>query len=355
VIQAASLNSKLNQFESELSLQGIQQISPAKSSSAELVEPKPKKNAIFGFAFGLLLAAVAAFIAERFDRSLRSLTSIEQASEEPILAALPSVKSPIAHIDGQPVLSAPLLEPVRRVQSTLRLREAAVDGAGERANVLVCTSADAGDGKSTLVAALALVMREAGQRVAVVEADFRRPVLAKLLNVGGDLGLADVLAGSVSVEDALQAVPGSNASVSAHESAGGGSATAVRSRTRGSISVLIGAAPGERPPSLAGGAMSELLGSLAEDFDSVLIDAPSPLEASDTISLLSEVDGIVVVARVRHTRDVSSQRLADLVSLPSTAPVLGIVVNDVSPRELQRSGLSAGHGQRGWPSSLAGR
>jgi Mrp family chromosome partitioning ATPase len=100
--------------------------------------------------------------------------------------------------------------------------------------------------------------------------------------------------------------------------------------------------------------MADLIGSMSEDFDCVLIDAPSPLEVSDTISLLSAADGILVVARVRHTRDVSAERLVELLSLPSTAPVLGTVVNDVPIRELQRSGLST-QGRRRWPLSPSGR
>jgi capsular polysaccharide biosynthesis protein len=207
VIQAANLNSKLNQLESEVSIQGIQQISPAKPTGAELIGPKPKKNAIFGFVFGLLLASIAAFGAERFDRSLRSLARVEQTFRAPILAALPTVRSPIKQLDGQPAVAKPLLEPIRRVLTTLRLRELpAHESAMPR--VIVCTSADAGDGKSTVVAALALVMRDAGQRVAVIETDFRRPVLTKLLGVSGGPGLADVLAGAHTLDEAMLSVQG---------------------------------------------------------------------------------------------------------------------------------------------------
>jgi Mrp family chromosome partitioning ATPase len=354
VIQAANLNSKLNQLESEISIQGIQQISPAKSTGAELIGPMPKKNAIFGFVFGLLLASIAAFGAERFDRSLRSLARVEQTFRSPILAALPTVRSPIKQLDGQPAVAKPLLEPIRRVLTTLRLREApAHETAMPR--VMVCTSADAGDGKSTVVAALALVMRDAGQRVAVIETDFRRPVLTKLLGVSGGPGLVDVLAGAHTLDEAVLAVPApAPAAIVDAAALGGGGSTALRSRTSGSVSVLLSGGAPDNPPSLTDYRMADLIHSMSEDFDCVLIDAPSPLEVSDTISLLSAADGILVVARVRHTRDVSAERLVELLSLPSTAPVLGTVVNDVPIRELRRSGLST-QGRRRWPPSLPGR
>jgi tyrosine-protein kinase len=355
VIQAASLSSKVNQLESQLSIQDVQQISPAKATSAELIGPAPKKNAIFGFVFGLLLAAIAALVAERFDRGLRSLAAAERVFKAPALAALPTVRSPIRHTDGRPTLAASLIEPIRRVQTTLRLREpSAHENATPR--VMVCTSADAGDGKSTVVAALALVMRDAGQRVAVIEADLRRPVLAKLLNVSGESGLADVLAGVRTLEDAMQTVPVS-APVTNVDSGGalaGGGSTALKSRTKGSVEVLLGGEANEGSTSLADERMSDLIGALADDFDCVLIDAPSPLEASETISLLSAADGVLLVARVRHTRDVSAERLTELLALPSSAHVLGTVVNDVPIRELRRSGFSA-PSRRGWRRSPSGR
>ncbi len=73
VIQAASLASKINQLESELSVSSVQQINPATPKTARLVSPKPKQNAIFGFVVGLLLAALAVFVLSRLDRRVRSL------------------------------------------------------------------------------------------------------------------------------------------------------------------------------------------------------------------------------------------------------------------------------------------
>ena len=347
VIQAANLSTKLNQLESELSVSGVQQISLAKTSAAELIEPMPKQNAIFGFAFGVVLAMLGAFLVERLDRSLRSPEGIDAVFGAGILASLPSVKTPIVHADGRPAVARPLLEPIRRADTTMRLREAeAYAGRGPR--TILCTSADSGDGKSTLVAALALVRREAGERVAVIEADFERPVLAKLLDLeAGGQGLADVLAGECTVAEAIQMVPSAGAAVQAPAmGVDGGGSTMVRTRTLGSVSVLLGAGTGGERPRLTDRAFAELVNTMSEEFDCVLIDAPSPVESSDSIALLPAVEGILVIARLRHTRDVSAERLAELLHLPSTAPVLGTVANDVSRRELTRSGFSTGAGQR---------
>jgi Mrp family chromosome partitioning ATPase/capsular polysaccharide biosynthesis protein len=339
VIQEASLSSKLNQLESDLTVSSIQQLSPAKASTAELIEPEPKKSAIFGFALGLVLGMIAVFIVERFDRSLRSLASVASVFRAPILTALPKVRLPITETDGRPRPAKPLVEPVRRVNTTLRLREPLPEQAAPC--VILCTSPDAGDGKSTLVAAMALVRRDAGERVAVVEADFHRPVLAQLLGVSAGPGLADVLRGARSVEEALQTVPATarSSELEGVES-GTASSTMVRTRTAGSLSVLVGGTFDDGSQLNTSHALAELLSSLAEDHDCVLVDAPSPLEVSDTVPLLGAVDGTIVIVRLGHTRDVSAARLAELLELPSVAPTLGVIVSDVSRRELASSGFT---------------
>lgn len=78
-LQVAGLNTKLNELESDLTVTPVQQVSVARPGKAELVGPAPKKNAIFGFAIGIVLATLAVYIVSRFDRRLRSLRDIEAA------------------------------------------------------------------------------------------------------------------------------------------------------------------------------------------------------------------------------------------------------------------------------------
>jgi Mrp family chromosome partitioning ATPase len=356
VLQEASLNSKINQLEASLSVSGAQQIQPAKAGTAQLLSPRPKRNAIFGFVIGIVLAAIAAYLLARLDRRLRSLAGIESVFQSQVLVGLPKVGRPIVRREGQPAPSRFLLEPLRRLHTVVQLGVAPEPDRQNSSRVIVCTSADAGDGKSTLIADLALVQRDAGERVAVVEANFRRPVLAKLLGVDGAFGLAEVLAGTLSVEDAMQRVlPTHSAPVPDAVGSAVAVATAVESRSKGSLFVLAGGGPAANPPALlAQGAIVDVLRSLAEDFDYVLIDAPSPLEVSDVMPLLNIVDGIVIVARLAHTREPSAQRLVQLLAHTPHAPVLGLVANCVSRAEAGRYGFSS---VNGWvrPGRLIGR
>ncbi len=382
-IQSATLSAKINQLESDLGVSQVTQVNPAKPHLAVLVSPHPKSNAIFGFAIGLLLAAIAAYALSRLDRRLRSLTAIEEVFQTQILAALRSVKRPLpVGPDGHPAPAYVLREALWRLQATLQtLRfdngtengqgpgngEGAESGLGAENGqdrgpcTILCVSADAGDGRSTLVAALALAWAEAGERVAVVEADFRRPVQSGLLRLDGSQGLADVLTGALTREQATQMVSFARPDVGVGVPplpAPADEAAANVVSSAGSVSVLAGATNVANPPALLGRpATAELLRALGDEFDHVLIDAPSPLQVSDAMPLLAAVDGIVIVARVGHTREISAQRLVALLARTPSAPVFGVVANAASPADIRKYGIHAEAGvqRRGLRHALVGR
>jgi polysaccharide biosynthesis transport protein len=361
-IQAANLSTKLNQLESLLSVTEVEQTKVAKTHSAMLLSPTPKKNAEFGFVIGLLLASIAAFIASRFNRRLRSLAEIEAALQAQVLTALPQVKRPIVHRDGEPTPSKPLIEPLRRLHTTLQLHPGQALGNGASTHrqgprSILFLSADAGDGESTLVADLALVQSEAGERTIVIEADFRRPVQGRLLGVSGAHGLAEVLSGSATLAEVVQQAPLPALRQSVEQSLPDAAvATALAAPATGAVSVLVSGAAAANPPALlASAGMAEVLRSATESFDRVLIDAPSPLEVSDVMPLLGAVDAIVLVARARHTREAAARRLRALLATTPSAPVLGVVANAVEAKEIAKYGISSGYGAQRWPGRLLRR
>jgi Mrp family chromosome partitioning ATPase/capsular polysaccharide biosynthesis protein len=359
-LQVATQNSKINQLEAELAITRVKQLSSAKPTGAELLSPKPKKNAIFGFVLGLFLAALAAYALGRLDRRLRSLASIEAVFHANLLAALPSVRRPILRRDGRLAPSKPLAEPLRRLHTNLQLAGTGVPGQNGLANSLhahsgsprsvLFLSPDAADGTSTIVAALALVQRDANRRAAVVEADFRRPVQAKLLDVAGRQGLVEALSGTLELDEAMQAADSAPPESSAPPAVPSAiPSTIVQSRSVGAVAVLVGRSDDDGAPSLLGDQrMRSLIEALTEDFDDVLVDAPSPLGVSDVLPLLGMVDGIVLVARVGHTRERSAEQLLQLLTRTPSAPILGVVANDVPRADLERYGFVAPRGARRW-------
>jgi Mrp family chromosome partitioning ATPase/capsular polysaccharide biosynthesis protein len=364
-LEAANLTTKLNQYEGQLSVVTVRQYGLAKAALAHLLSPMPKKNAIFGFALGIFLACVAAYFLSRFDRRLQSLTAVEAVFETDILTALPTVKRPLVRRDGQIAPARALSEPLRRLHASLQLLDAGEYDRGDSTEnhrerprrTILFLSPDAGDGSSTVVATLALVQRESDEQVAVLEADFRRPVQARLLGVPATPGLAEVLSGTLALDEAIhvaESIPGelNTNSRGAHRPAD----TVVATRVAGARSVLVGGIGVPNPPALlASRSMTGLLRSLADEFDYTLIDSPSPLHVSDAMPLLGVVDGIVLVARVGHTREISARRLMQILSRTPSAPILGVVANDVSRGELDRYGFYSTQRRRGWLGGLIGR
>jgi Mrp family chromosome partitioning ATPase len=86
--------------------------------------------------------------------------------------------------------------------------------------------------------------------------------------------------------------------------------------------------------------MRSVVRTLTEDYDHVLIDAPALLEVGDAIPLLAQVDGIVLVARVGHTRDFSAERLLYTLGRTVSTPVLGVVGNCASRKDAERYGFT---------------
>jgi succinoglycan biosynthesis transport protein ExoP len=342
VIQETNISATINKLEASLGTVSAQQVRAVKPADAALLSPKPRKDAIFGFVLGLVLAAIAAYAFSRFDRRLRTIAGIEAASGAALLAAIPRVRRPIVRAAGQPPRpSKQLLEPLRRLQAGLELADQApvAPDASSHPRIILFVSPDPGDGKSTLVADLALVQRDAGAHVVIVEANFRRPIQTRLLGVEGDGRLGSVLSGRLGLEEAAQRVtPAVGPELAAEPQYGG---AAVAQAEAGSLFLLGGDRSVPNPPALLGGGMTaDVLASLGQRFDYVLVDAPSPLEVSDVIPLFSLVDRIVVVARVGNSRETSAQRLRELLAAPSCAPVAGVVANFVAPAELKRYGFS---------------
>jgi Mrp family chromosome partitioning ATPase len=348
-IQVANLNSKINQLESQLNVKAVQQIKPAKPNAAVQLAPHPRKNAKFGFVIGLILASLAAFLLNRLDRRLRTVQDVESALEAPVIAVVPQVKKPIVTRDGAPAPARALLESLRKLDVTLKL-PAALNGTRTAApKSILFIGVEAGEGTSSVVAGLALAEREAGGRTALIDANLRRPVQGSLLGLTGTRGLLDVIAGAVPLSAVAQPVAQPAAVSSSPPSpeqpqtggAGGAPVATALAQVAGTLSVLVANAGAPNPQALlASPAMSTVLEATAEENEHVLIDSAPLLEVSDAIPLLPIVDGIVIVVRLGHTSTASAARMRQQLGRTSSAPVLGVVANGATRKEVGKQGVA---------------
>ena len=169
--------------------------------------------------------------------------------------------------------------------------------------VFVVSSSLPGEGKSTTVTNLAITLAMAGQRVALVDCDLRRPMVADRLGLDSSVGTTSVLIGQVAYEDAMQ--------------------------TYGDTGLDVMAC-GPRPPNpselLQSQSMEKLIVNLREIYDIVLLDAPPLLPVTDGALLAAQSDGILAVVRHGKTsRDQLAHSLERIEQVDSKC--VGVVIN----------------------------
>src|SRR4051794_821232 len=236
--------------------------------------PRLRRDLALSIVLGLVLGVALAFLVDMFDRRVKSLEEFEELYGLRALAAIPERdKDPATARERQAVL-----EPFRMVHNGLVFL-----GAGRDLRVIMVTSAVPGEGKSTVSAGLARAAALAGQRVALVETDMRRPTFHQQFELGDSpRGLTDVLVGGVALSEVLtQALPGLP-----------------------NLSVLpSGPLPPNSAELLRSAEMSQALAELAAEFDLVVLDAPPLLPVVDAQVLLDhpQVEAYLMVARVFST------------------------------------------------------
>lgn len=311
----------------DLPASNVVQVDPAETPTAPS-SPKPLRNGIFAFLISLLIAVAGAYLLGRIDRRLRRPEDIEAAYGWPVIGSVSRSDDPTPRDAGQNLISPALREDFRTLRTNLQL-----EGLDKPLRTIAVVSAIAGEGKSVVVRNLALVYGEAGMSVAVVEADLRRPTLAKMLSVEPRPGLTDALLGHQDLARLLQpARVASNGTRAAalHDAAEGRPevATVVENAGDGVSVLTSGEEPANPPAVLASAEMRRLLENLADTHDVVLIDSPPLLVVSDIVPLIPAVDGLIVVSRLNRTSTDAAARLRTTLSRIPHARVLGVVAND---------------------------
>jgi Mrp family chromosome partitioning ATPase/capsular polysaccharide biosynthesis protein len=299
------------------------------------ISPKPKQNAIFAFVLSLMFGILAAFGLERVDRRIRSLDDVGRAFDVEILGVVPHSRDVTPAVNGLAALPETHREMFRTIRMSLGL--ASPDRPLRK---LVVTSAVPLEGKSSFVRNLALVYREAGMKVAVIEADLRRPTLARLFNVQTDIGLTEALTSSADPMHAMQAVdtavePGAvlTALRAPTETANGhggynGNGNGNGSPPGGVQLIVSGARPSNPPELLAAHQFKAFIDHIAATHDVVIIDTPPLLAVSDAVPLIEDADGTVLVTRVGRSTYSEARRVSDLLARIPGARVLGVIAND---------------------------
>jgi capsular exopolysaccharide synthesis family protein len=297
------------------------------------VSPNPVRSGLLALALGLVIGVGLAFLLEYLDDRWNSPEEMERVSGAPTFGIIPEFKGSKTQKEGSAAQSllktglrragreAETDELARRLVTALDPTSAAAEayrtlrtnllyGAflDEPAKVIVLTSPGPGEGKSTTCANLGMVLAQAGKNTLILDCDFRKPVIHRLFGFRNVRGVVDALAGERKLQDNW------------------------KEPIEGLKVVTVGPIPPNPTELLGTRRFSELLASLREEFDYVLIDAPPVGMVSDPAILATQGDGVLLVSDAQNTRKGSVRQAMRSLGAVG-ANVLGTVMNNVKASE----------------------
>ena len=273
----------------------------------EPASPKTVRNTLLAAAAGLLLGILIALVREALDRRVRSARELAGVFGVPLLARIP--ESPALALD-QTLRQLPAADAESFQMARVGMRY--LDVETEIKSILL-TSAEPGDGKTTVTFGLAAAAATSGERVLVIEADMRQPGLAAVAEPTRT-GLSSVLSGKAALAEALTSV----------EVAMGAEAVT------GWVDVLqAGPSPANPTQLIESERMEQLLDTAEVEYDLVVIDTPPATILPDAIPLTGHVDGVIVVVGLGQDSD---EELDDLRARLDAvdAPLIGVIANFAS-------------------------
>ena len=274
-------------------------------------KPNLKTNMALGFALGLLLSLCMVLLLEQLDQRVRTLDEMRALIAGPIIGMLP--RTPRAYMTAQANgRQLPEFEEafsLARVNLAYVLHQSFVHEEFPHQTILV-TSALPGEGKSVAAAQLARSMVAAGKTVILVDANLRRPAKNSLFPSGKTGGLADVLAGTLSLDEAL-------------------STTDIEGLT------VLPAGESTQNPTvlLSHPRLAEIMGSLRAKAEVLIIDAPDCSSVADTLLLTAHADCLMQVVRMNFG-DMDTLHNASL-ALHATGKKVTVLANSLT-RSQQR-------------------
>jgi capsular exopolysaccharide synthesis family protein len=280
----------------------------------------PRKARVLALAgiLGLLLGAGLVLLREMRFAGFRTADDLKAHGGKRVLASIPLIparerKSVISYLRDKP--NSVVSEAVRNMRTSILMTN--IDHPPQ---VIMLTSSVPGEGKTTLALALARNMVGLGKRVLLIEADIRRRVYSEYINTEKTVSLLDLLTGSVKPQDVNPFV----------EELG--------------FDVLTGTKSDVNAADLfASERFTDLLRSLREHYDYILIDTPPVLAVPDARVIGAKSDANVYVVKWNQTTRTQLRQGLDMLASVNV-DVTGLVLNQLDSRKMKSYGYGGQYG-----------
>ncbi|MGB1255730.1 MAG: GumC family protein [Thiolinea sp.] len=266
----------------------IRIIDPAKAPVKHFRPVRPL-NMLIGLIAGLLLASALALLRESLNNSLASTEELEKLSGLPILGTIPYVsrlnqrKLPLAALRD---IGSSASEAYRIAAANLKF---VFPEPGSR--IFLVTSVDPAVGKSTSAVNLALSKSQIGNKVLLIDADFRRPTIHHKMELNNHLGLSEYLHGDIELSKVTQHF----------------------AEAKNTYVITAGLLNLDPVEALSCDRMLKLIEMARQYFDVTIIDAPPVTGFADALLLAEQSDATIIVTHAENIdRQQMSQALARL-------------------------------------------
>jgi capsular exopolysaccharide synthesis family protein len=273
-------------------------VEPAQPPSVP-IGPRKLFNTAIATMSGCMIACVLAFLLEYLNDTLESADDMRDTLSLPSLGTIPFVRAwqrnGHAHIKAK---EWPIAEAFRILRTNIHF--ANVDST---IRTLLVTSSGPGEGKTSVVANLGVVMAQNGRKVLLVDADLRRSQLHNAFKTHNYVGLTSLLLNDAKQQECV-----------------------VETEIPNLYVIPSGPSPPNPSELLGSQRMAQLIEEFQASADIVLFDVPPLLACADAMVLASQMDGAVLVVDSRSTRPEAAAQALEMLR-NAEAKVLGGVLN----------------------------
>ncbi len=325
-------------------VQEVQIVKPALEPTTPINPPKTAATTGLGFIIGIILGLVFAFLIETFDTSIGAVEDVEEFLGVRVLGIIPHIdfdelrqafrEKSGAEIDDDRMWRISRMishfapkttsaEGYRALRTNINFAKLEKD-----AKVIVFTSSSPQEGKTTISINLAITMAQAGNKVLLIDGDFRRPVISKIFGIPAQPGMTDVILGNFEWREVVRSITDIMTGKMTMDEI-------MVTPGLDNLSIMTCGTVAPNPSELVSTrTVTDVLTAAREEYDLIIVDAPPVLAATDATIWGIRSDGVIIVYQVgRVARGALKRAKAQIDNVK--ANIVGVVLNglkaEISP------------------------
>ena len=283
-------------------------------------KPNKRLNLILALFVGLFLGIGLAFFFEYLDRSVKTPEDVEQLVRLPFFGLVPEISHErrrwVEKKALYPVELVTFGHPRSMISEAFRnIRTSILLSFSEKPpKKIAISSPNPAEGKTMIAINTAIALSQTGAQVLIIEADLRKPRVYKIFDQENGVGLSNFLSGHAELDSIIRKTGVPNLSC-----------------------ILAGPLPPNPSELLGSYLFRNMIESLGDRFDHIILDVPPVLGFADSLILSTSVDGIILVVHGGKTPKETLQRAKDVL-VQVNAKILGVVINRVDIRRSEYDG-----------------